>query len=672
MRVVAPVPVSADESATTRFPQLATLDNAMRLLSSLLFITTCAAGAAAAESSAVVIGMPNPGRAAERFATSFVGKAWLAPDNAPVRDLVAGALHLPPGTTLAQITRIDAAGSASGFAVTVVSPTLAEQLASLVTPGSGWTTEVVDGVLHLRQGAHPPLPPVAAGEADLTLAWDLAPLAATATGDERKTAELLVQALPPGTGEWTWVPEGVATKLRFSAASAMLIPLDRAALAPVPQDVLAVQAIGLDGAAWWAANKQWCADLLTTMKSDRPLGELFAAAGLPADPAEVFAAFHGTLVMVVRDGSTMPAITVLLPRNPQLDRLVEVGLIALGCPMPEVGGSTPLLVAPPAMNERDRQQIGMMVGLLGASVGRTTTTWILSSDAFLSGDILAGTAGGWVDSPLGKAAVAQVDAQTCSLMATDGQRAFRSMAQYASLFAGQLPDRKQGAALVKLAVAMARGAGPGYMVGRRDGTGFLIEGRGPGLDLLFPGGNPGSIAIIAAIAIPNLLESRVAANEAAAASTLKSGVFPAQVQFQAGAYVDEDQDGRGEYGFLPEFAGGPVPGIKTTLNLLAPFDWNAVRSGYHFTVYLPDGLGGASDQRAALDKSGADEREQYFVVYAWPEKDQGRKIFALFQSGTVYQMPVGKGPVTKPVWNDVFGGEGKTWTDKPVWQPYRR
>lgn len=46
------------------------------------------------------------------------------------------------------------------------------------------------------------------------------------------------------------------------------------------------------------------------------------------------------------------------------------------------------------------------------------------------------------------------------------------------------------------------------------------------------------IAIIAAIAIPNLLESRITANESAAATALKSGIFPAQVQFQAGNYSD--------------------------------------------------------------------------------------------------------------------------------------
>jgi len=55
------------------------------------------------------------------------------------------------------------------------------------------------------------------------------------------------------------------------------------------------------------------------------------------------------------------------------------------------------------------------------------------------------------------------------------------------------------------------------------------------------------IAIIAAIAIPNLLESRITANESASAASLKSGFHAAQTQFSAGAYSDLDVDGRGEY-----------------------------------------------------------------------------------------------------------------------------
>ena len=53
------------------------------------------------------------------------------------------------------------------------------------------------------------------------------------------------------------------------------------------------------------------------------------------------------------------------------------------------------------------------------------------------------------------------------------------------------------------------------------------------------------IAIIAAIAIPNLLESRITSNESAAATSLKSGLHPAEAQFQGGNYCD---DATGIYG----------------------------------------------------------------------------------------------------------------------------
>ena len=63
------------------------------------------------------------------------------------------------------------------------------------------------------------------------------------------------------------------------------------------------------------------------------------------------------------------------------------------------------------------------------------------------------------------------------------------------------------------------------------------------------------IAIIAAIAIPNLLESRVNANENAAASSLKAAIFSGQVQFLGSSVNDADGNGRGEYGHLSQLSG---------------------------------------------------------------------------------------------------------------------
>jgi len=70
------------------------------------------------------------------------------------------------------------------------------------------------------------------------------------------------------------------------------------------------------------------------------------------------------------------------------------------------------------------------------------------------------------------------------------------------------------------------------------------------------------IAIIAAIAIPNLLESRITSNEASAATSLKAGVLPAQAQFQGGNYCDDGPAGAGVCYANPanNGAGGVLPG----------------------------------------------------------------------------------------------------------------
>jgi prepilin-type N-terminal cleavage/methylation domain-containing protein len=73
------------------------------------------------------------------------------------------------------------------------------------------------------------------------------------------------------------------------------------------------------------------------------------------------------------------------------------------------------------------------------------------------------------------------------------------------------------------------------------------------------------IAIIAAIAIPNLMESRVTANEANAAASMKSGIFPGEVQFQAGGYQDIDVNNQGEFGTM-----GALCGLVQTVKMQFP------------------------------------------------------------------------------------------------------
>ena len=153
------------------------------------------------------------------------------------------------------------------------------------------------------------------------------------------------------------------------------------------------------------------------------------------------------------------------------------------------------------------------------------------------------------------------------------------------------------------------------------------------------------IAIIAAIAIPNLLESRITANESAAAASLKSGIFAGQVSFQSGAYSDVDGDGRGEYATdHRELAGTTHTGGSTvgqnntgrTLTLIAP-SYNVADGtpigAYRYQLDLNTTADTDTD-----DTNDYSNSESFWAGYAAPATpgSDGRRAFAVNVAGTVF------------------------------------
>ena len=167
------------------------------------------------------------------------------------------------------------------------------------------------------------------------------------------------------------------------------------------------------------------------------------------------------------------------------------------------------------------------------------------------------------------------------------------------------------------------------------------------------------IAIIASIAIPNLLSARLSANETAAVATLRN-LSSAQAQVQASGSIDGDGDGSGEYGYFGELSGafntralvGGVQAIGATKivppvmsgafgNVVAS---NVSRSGYLFRVYLPSATGQGI---AELATGGADPGnfpdpdlcETTWCAYAWPinKGNSGNRTFFVNQMGDVLQ-----------------------------------
>lgn len=172
------------------------------------------------------------------------------------------------------------------------------------------------------------------------------------------------------------------------------------------------------------------------------------------------------------------------------------------------------------------------------------------------------------------------------------------------------------------------------------------------------------IAIIAAIAIPNLLESRVTANESAAAASLKSGLFPAQVQFQGGDYIDIDGNGRGCYAsHTIQMAG--CSGVATSTNscpikplhLLDP-TWNnqgSLTAGDHLVVTFTAGAATGTPGNAtrvgqydydllvttvAAGATADGTAENYWGANAAPidiTGSAGRRLFSINSGGNVSQ-----------------------------------
>jgi prepilin-type N-terminal cleavage/methylation domain-containing protein len=156
------------------------------------------------------------------------------------------------------------------------------------------------------------------------------------------------------------------------------------------------------------------------------------------------------------------------------------------------------------------------------------------------------------------------------------------------------------------------------------------------------------IAIIAAIAIPNLLAARLSANETAAIATLRN-ITSAQAQFQQSAKADTDNDGTGEYGGFVELSGAApgrmaailVPPVLSGSFRVLNANGEVSRSGYFFTMFLPDVAGAPIQEPTAGYAGGSgvdpDLGETTWCAYAWPVNynQSGNRTFFTNQAGDV-------------------------------------
>lgn len=146
-----------------------------------------------------------------------------------------------------------------------------------------------------------------------------------------------------------------------------LADLDAAALACFPADALSIVALGIDGpaldAAVTASAQAAPAFASAVAEAEREL----AAAGM-GDLRALLRASGGTCAYAVTPGSPFPAISLLLPASPELDRVAEALAERAGVDISQARTAAIALPLPP--------QMPMLL-----QARRTATHWLVSSDA---------------------------------------------------------------------------------------------------------------------------------------------------------------------------------------------------------------------------------------------------------------------------------------------------
>ena len=159
------------------------------------------------------------------------------------------------------------------------------------------------------------------------------------------------------------------------------------------------------------------------------------------------------------------------------------------------------------------------------------------------------------------------------------------------------------------------------------------------------------LGLLSAFVLPHVVYARMRANETAAQEVLRQ-IYQEELQLSLIPALDQDQDGRGEHGFLgrgvlDQDAVGAERGILE-------------RNGYAFEIWLPDEEGrGLSLLDAELGRPpGADAAERHWCCYAWPIRPglTGRFVYFINEHGTLLQRDVEDAPPKTTSGEDVATG----------------
>ena len=520
----------------------------------------------------------------------------------------------------------------------------------------------------------------------VTVSWNGETLAQAiktlAPNNKAQFIDALCNFIPQGTFESHIQEEILQHSLQLTTTPAGLQTIDTNVLKKLPASVDAIISVGINGEDWLKAH---AADLYTIVASAmnphaeeiHPESAKMQVNGmctmlLGIDFETLIKSVNGTCTIVFNEPIFLyPNATCIFPRSEQFDMLVH-RVLGMGQALPPKEGAFSFVTL------KNFNPAGGDLTLGGLCIGKDSSHWIFSMDSGFTEEYLAST-----EQDLAQhffAPHVENSDDLHFLFAFGSNTKTMHILPHVAGGLGNLFDRgKHAPALAKAAHLLMKEASEFIITGRsQDESTFAFTQQG--LPAVMPA-NVAMVAIIASIAIPNLLESRITANESAAAATLKSAMSASQTMFQAGGFQDPDGNGVGGFGFIEYLTGEAAcqGAEKGDINILTGGRYRGVeRNGYFYEVYLPNGEKSAVTFEDGYPNTpeGIKRSERQFIIYAWPanRNETGRRIFALTVDGQIWSPNriIDYDPKSGPDWNAAFGGGDAGWDDKVVWPQYRR
>ncbi|MAG55922.1 MAG: hypothetical protein CMJ83_06500 [Planctomycetes bacterium] len=368
-------------------------------------------------------------------------------------------------------------------------------------------------------------------------------------------------------------------------------------------------------------------------------GDILSAFG----PHWVVSSRGDLVAAALGDGEFEAALTVQVADEAKARKVINRLMKTTGLPVARTDGPVPYSIVTMPMSDSPKWLRPSYVIADGALV-------IATSPAMLQRTVSSAEAGPVVSRM--KEALASPAGGTWAYTVRSASSEVRSLHSIATTLVQQLgflPDDSP-AAKFKMPTwpeidAHLQDLPPTEVVCRTVAEGARIESRSV-LPNVIVGVAP--FALGSAIALPNLLTSRTAANESNAISTLRN-IVSAQAQFSAIGGADRDGDGQGEYGYFGELSGAAkLPSGHVLDPPILSSRFRAVRggvivhSGYVFRIHLRNGDDTPlpeAPEGGPPPKVEANAAEIFWTAYAWPQDcgTTGQRAFMVDQSGEIFQ-----------------------------------